>query len=1113
MATPQPQPQTTIDIDIDAQATRLASLALTDYEDGKIDDATRNLKHALHLSPQNPHVLATLSAVRSREAQKDRESRFPNNKKKNKDKDADGGDESGGGDGGESDVLGLSQVVELCQRVAVDADAADAARLLRIFKAGWFRDVEGGVEGCVRVFLLGDTTTTTTKTTTTTIIAKAVARLLSDSDSDSRRGKKEVVRVLTSAAGTDTSTSTSTNTTTTTTIPTIAESVIVRFAGWGGSALDAYISVLLDHSLWGSSSAAERERVVRVTFRWIVTHLGGKDDSKPPSLINSTSKILISETSLVAHLMNSSAFTTLLDCTGSGKSEAGAGAGGVHVATATLAVAKYLLESGGPGEALLREYMAGNLLSVRSLRAATALFPLCQGVGGKLFTEGGGEFVGSLVGGLKGRRKKKAKEGRKVGKEGDGAGEGGDGVVVNILRLLSVASAEKTCRGVIAQRCSGVLEEMLAIDGGGGVEEEERGLAAVVLAKLRYATEVDASTAGASGRPVPPPTTTTSTTGKKKGLEELALIFKKMVLQQTGRSRDEAIEGLAYSSLKRGVKEMLAADPPFLKALVKVVEVEGNNANAAAGVLFGALTVIANVAAYPPVLSEEQRKVAQLKKYANAAAAKPGGGHGDDDDDGEDEEKVTARCRRLIDAGAVPALAGLVKPLLAVVSASSSSTGSSTTPPEDPSAASTGPGISSLSLIPTIILSLSHHQPHRPTIAQQGGIKLVLKIITSLSPPPSPPPPPPPSQSSSTSSTSKNRRKPPQPKQQPQQHADIIAAASHALARILVSVNPALTFSAHTTPATTAVRPLIALLKPLAVGGGGKPGPGNDNLKAFEALLALTNLASLPDDPAATGLIERLSIPLLLPLDGVGASSAEDGEDGEEENDDEEEEEVVINPLLLLSTLPALQRAATELLCNICSLDPVFLSGILSSSKKGKRAQQQAKKVVHILLALADAQDYLTRRAASAAVAGLFECAPGVMAGLVLERGGGGGGGGGREGVRVLVGLLCDDGCEGSSVQHDQNDDDGGEEEEEEEADEDVFRVPPDGGQRWEEMVMRGLVCLRGLLVGGGAKAVEKVRAVGGKEVVAMVVRVGVKDKGSPRPWAGEAVEVLRALM
>ncbi|KAG0321076.1 hypothetical protein BGZ99_004133 [Dissophora globulifera] len=139
-------------------------------------------------------------------------------------------------------------------------------------------------------------------------------------------------------------------------------------------------------------------------------------------------------------------------------------------------------------------------------------------------------------------------------------------------------------------------------------------------------------------------------------------------------------------------------------------------------------------------------------------------------------------------------------------------------------------------------------------------------------------------------------------------------AATQALAKLSITLDPRLTFKNQRIPEL--VKPLIWLLD------------STDQLCQFESLMALTNLGSMGDEQVL-GLI------------------VQDGGVEKMEN-------------LQFSEHVLVRRAATEALCNMIFFEPVF--EMYSDPKKSKSK-------IHLMLALCDAEDFMTRRAASGALA------------------------------------------------------------------------------------------------------------------------------------------------
>ncbi|KAE8350380.1 myosin-binding striated muscle assembly central-domain-containing protein [Aspergillus coremiiformis] len=524
---------------------------------------------------------------------------------------------------------------------------------------------------------------------------------------------------------------------------------------------------------------------------------------------------------------------------------------------ATLATVKYLEVSKETGQNRFTKLISAKLTKARvndliiAFSATAAVFPVIPEVAATLFLSDG--FMASLMP-VSTRDAKRRR------------------VEVSMLELLNAACINKACREAISKNFSDWLSHTLT---NGSDQTSE--LAAVVLAKVR-ASEKDESQSNGQAQ------------GDNDGAAELVNRFKALMSSRKGENAQIIIEGLAYSSVKPTVKEKLAKDSALLRDLIKILHENSGDSS----VLYGGLMIILNITQFLPNMSEEQRKMSQLKSYAEAspnARAVP--------NSLENDDHVMARCNAVIEAGIMPLFIECSKTNL--------------------------PSIQGL--VSKIMLSLSRNPKTRGTLAQQGGVKLLFNIGTSR-------------QGSSGSIAN-----------------EAVPNASHALSRILISVNPSHVFPPSGFPQiTSAIRPLTALL----VAPETSADQPRDLLPMFESLLALTNLASYPDETAPDTIV-RQAWPVI--------------ED------------------LLLSNSPLIQRAACELVCNLMTCE----SGIVKFADGTKRAGQR----LHILLALTDADDIATRRAAGGALAMLTEF-DSVVAG-VMER---------PRGVSLLV-RLCQEDDEG----------------------------------------------------------------------------------------------------
>ncbi|KMP08760.1 CRO1 protein [Coccidioides immitis H538.4] len=520
---------------------------------------------------------------------------------------------------------------------------------------------------------------------------------------------------------------------------------------------------------------------------------------------------------------------------------------------ATLATAKYLEASQETGQELFTKVVKARVARRRcedyiiAFSAAAVVFPLVPAIASTLFLSEG--FLQSLTPLLYKRQKYPALE-------------------LAVLELFNAACIDRACRDAIDKHHSECLSYTLS-----NGSQEAAGLSAVILAKIQ-ASEKKSEALSSRMQEV-------STES-----HDLVERFKNLLSEQpSGEGIGHAVEGLAYSSVKPEVKEQIAKDSDFLKNLVHILR----NRKAENTLLYGGLMTIWNVTKYRPNLSEEQRKLSELKAYANTS--KPAQPHKLDD-----EEHVKIRCTAVIDAGVVPLLIDCEKQNLSSIK----------------------------SLNHQILLALSRDPKSRGKLAQQGAVKL---LVAALNP-------------GGDAARKLN---------------DSTYNAAHALARILISVNPSHVFPSSGFPQiTSAVRPLLLLLTPSETSSTDQP---RDLLPIFESLLALTNLASSPDRNAGASIVR------------AGWTTIED---------------------LLLSGHSYIQRAACELVCNLMTCE----QGIGKFADRSARASQR----LHVILALADVEDLPTRRAAGGALAMLTEYESAVSAILDRERG-----------LKIILGLCADD--------------------------------------------------------------------------------------------------------
>ncbi|KAF3912366.1 hypothetical protein AA313_de0207593 [Arthrobotrys entomopaga] len=685
-----------MDENTDKRAALLASTALGLFRAGRLEDAARALREAIHLSPQNPQVRAAFQHIQETQ---DSGSKIPN----------------------------------LCRKLLQDGEAPAGEEAVRIIQSGGNIDREAA-----RAVILAIIQYDKGDEKVRSIAGKILAALVQHSND----AKVAFVALVASGEMTN--------------------QVFSRVLLLGYEATDALTSVILDAKSWKDEQ--QQDKILKSYFQYLLDWVA--DDEEAEVAIRPISRLLAVEAVRLNPLIGKHELVDFLELITNGSKE--------EVRTgALLATAKYLESI----EAEKSLQLLGDFLTTRiqtgddedmalAFNAAAALFPVATSSLANLFHTDG--FVQNLVPSLQGRSTK---------------------VELAAINLMSAACVDKTCRDAVAKNCEVFLKIVASNKGEGSTA------ASLALAKLSGDT----------------PTTKPGETASKppktdKEIEALTSTFKKLLSNGSNDSKQQSVEGLAYTSLTPSVKESLAADKATLKSLLELL-----TPTTSASILFGILTTLDNLSRYTKPLTEEQRKMAQLKNYANAAPqTKDLEIHKFDQD-----TYVMKRCKAILDAGVVPSLVRLSK---------------KTTSPQ------------AMALISSILLSLSKTTAHRGAMAQQGAVRLLLQIYSSL------PSLPKPSDSEEATAPSESAMA-----------THIITA--HALSRLLISVNPSLVFSA-TLPITSAVPPILSLIRTIHT----STADTRDLLPLFEGLLALTNLASTTDSirdvivKREFGMIEELLV-------------------------------------------------------------------------------------------------------------------------------------------------------------------------------------------------------------------------------------------------------------
>ncbi|KAK6524493.1 hypothetical protein TWF281_011400 [Arthrobotrys megalospora] len=835
----------------DKRASLLASTALGLFKAGRLEDAARALREAIHLAPQNSQVRAAFQHIQETQ------------------------------DAG-------SKIPELCRKLLEDGDVGSGNEAVKIVQSG------------------GNLTKDQAKAIVLAVLqyegeedVKMVAgKLLAAVVNHTSDGKVALI-----AMGTDKGT---------------RERIFEKMLELGPEAMESLTSTILDAKNWRDG---QQDTVLRAWFRYLLTQLA--KGQRAEISIRPISRMLAINAQKLQSLIGKHEFIDFITLiTNGSKEDTRTGA--------LLAAAKYLESI----ESELSLQLLGDFLTTRlasddddemalAFNVSAALFPVATSSLSNLFHTDG--FVQNLVPSLQGRPQT---------------------VELAAINLMSAACIDKTCRDAVSKNCEEYLAAVAAS------KSEASTAASLALAKLSGDTPAPPP---GQKEPVKPPKT-------DKEVEELASTFKNLLSSSSDASKQQSVEGLAYTSLTPSVKETLAADSTTVKSLLALL-----TPTTSPSIVFGVLTTIDNLTRYTKPLTEEQLKMAQLKNYANATPSSKTPGEIPKLDQ---DPRVNQRCKLLLAAGVIPAVVRLTKK----------------TSPQ------------ATALISSILLSMSKVSAHRGVMAQQGAVKLLLQIYASL------PSLPTPSSSDSEPTNSED-----------QAESTIHTITAHALARLLISVNPSLAFSAS-VPINSSLPPLLNLIKSVHT----STADSRDLLPLFEALLALTNLASTTD-----------SIRSIIVKKEFG----------------------IIEELLLHSN-DMIQRAAVELVCNLM-VAPETVSLFVEGPRSGNRLQ--------MLLAIAQADDVLSRLAAGGALAMLTEWDAGVK--KILEREGGV--------QRVLE--ICED------------DEDG--------------------------VVFRGVVVVRNLVIVGGGDGAKKVKEEGGVEVLKRILEEAVAAEEKNGDMISALVEVLKVLV
>lgn len=374
----------------------------------------------------------------------------------------------------------------------------------------------------------------------------------------------------------------------------------------GDAVVSAVIAITLNTVAWST----EKDRLAgsRNVFLLLLAKLLEPAQEASGMGMRAMARLLAVDAANIAPLIDASNFEVILSMLDIQQSTS-------TRSQAILVTSKFLEMEPDRGQKLLTDYVVTRAGKpnvddlVAAFSVAAAIFPVLPAVASSLFMTPG--FLDDLVALTK--KSNSARLGRAS------------------LELLSAACVDKTCREAISNICAvwlqEVMEEKARFEAEPG-NNLDAALAALVLCKIQ-------------------------TVPKKAGVTidvvAIASFLRSLAKDGDIATVQTAIEALAYASIQGKVKEELSSDATFLPSIITMLKDPTDK-----GLQFGGLTIISNLTSYLPTNSAEQEKITQLKAYANQSKPEAA-------DALNDDEHVTARCRKVIDAGVVSILVNATK--------------------------------------------------------------------------------------------------------------------------------------------------------------------------------------------------------------------------------------------------------------------------------------------------------------------------------------------------------------------------------------------------------------------------------------------------------------------
>ncbi|KAJ3412012.1 hypothetical protein HDV05_001393 [Chytridiales sp. JEL 0842] len=238
------------------------------------------------------------------------------------------------------------------------------------------------------------------------------------------------------------------------------------------------------------------------------------------------------------------------------------------------------------------------------------------------------------------------------------------------LQMLSSATSDGECRKQVAATCTQFLLNVVS-----GSNSNLQQAASNVLVKLMF-----------NNKELEPQLTKNANilnsfiAGLKNSKTEISV-------------KSDAIEALAYMSIKGEVKARIIEDDALIKSLISVANTDKK------ALQFGVASIWSNLCAYRKRLSEEEKQILKLRETAGESVPK--------DDRNDDDDAVAKRTVKLTSMGIVASLNVMAK--------------------------DSSPALGEV--IARVILNLSTDKRNRGRIVQDGGIKTLITLTSKASDP------------------------------------------------------------------------------------------------------------------------------------------------------------------------------------------------------------------------------------------------------------------------------------------------------------------------------------------------------------------------------------------